>query len=135
MGKERIAAGVRAVALDAGALIAFERGREAVAVIVAQAEALDMELVIPATALAQAWRGGPRSASLAMLIDGANVEPLDERRAKQVGERLGQRGTTDVADAHVVCTALDRDASILTSDPDDIAGLTQADETLEIVPV
>lgn len=96
---------------------------------------LETTLVIPASALAQVWRGGPRSASLARLIAAAESDSLDERRAKEVGERLGSRGASDVADAHVVCCALEHRAAVITSDPDDMEALASADERLTLVPV
>jgi hypothetical protein len=49
--------------------------------------------------------------------------------------RLAEKSTTDVADAQVVCTAIGHAAAVATSDPDDIASLITADETLDIVPI
>jgi predicted nucleic acid-binding protein len=63
------------------------------------------------------------------------VDPLDEPRAKEVGERLGSRGKADIADAHVVCCALDLDADLITSDPDDIEALAEPKENLTLVSV
>ena len=96
---------------------------------------LGATVVIPASVLAQAWRGGPRSARLARLIAGCVSDSLDEPRAKEVGERLGTRGASDVADAHVVCCALEHQAAVITSDPADIKALTGTDELLTLVSV
>jgi hypothetical protein len=60
---------------------------------------------------------------------------LDEPRAKEVGERLGNRGADDVADAHVVCCALDRPAVVVTADSDDMKALVEPDEELTLVAV
>lgn len=120
---------------DAGALIAFERGAQSVRAIAEQSAVLGASVVIPASALAQVWRGGPRSARLARLIEGCDSDSLDERRAKEIGERLGARDASDIADAHVVCCALERRASLVTSDPADMKVLTAADEHLTVVPV
>jgi hypothetical protein len=92
-------------------------------------------VVIPASALAQVCRGGPRSASLAQLIASAESDPLDDARAKEVGERLGNRDKADLADAHVVCCALEYRATLITSDPDDMKGLTEPGERLTVVSV
>ena len=53
-------------------------------------------------------------------------DPLDEARAKEVGERLGDRDKADVADAHVVCCAIEREAELLTTDRDDIESARRA---------
>lgn len=99
------------------------------------ASELGIRLLIPASALAQAWRGGPRSARLARLIAGCDIDSLDEPRAKEVGVRLGVRGDSDVADAHAVCCAVERRAPIATSDPGDIEALAEPGESLTLIPV
>jgi hypothetical protein len=121
--------------LDAGALIAFERADRRTAAIIGDALEVGDEVVVPASALAQAWRGGPRSARLARLMAGIASDSLDEARAKEVGERLGSRARTDVADAHVVCCALDQGAIVLTSDRGDLEALASAGEHLVVVAV
>ncbi len=137
MGEKGIEAGVRGkeVVLDAGGLIALERASETVAALIANAARLQVDVVIPATALAQVWRGGTRSAHLARVIANAMTDYLDETRAREVGERLGDRAKTDIADAHVVCCALDRDAVVVTSDRDDIEALAGPSESLTLVSV
>lgn len=92
-------------------------------------------IVIPATALAQVWRGGPRSALLARLVDASDVDPLDLERAREVGVRLGARETSDIADAHVVSCATERAAAVVTSDPADMRSLTDPGERLTLVVV
>jgi hypothetical protein len=117
-------------------LIAVEREDEGIVALVGQAAKIEAAVVIPASALAQVWRGGgPRSARLARLIAGAESDALDEARAKEVGERLGSRDRADVADAHVVCCALDRRAALITSDPEDMKALTDPGERLTVVTV
>jgi hypothetical protein len=54
---------------------------------------------------------------------------------KEVGERLGTRGTSDVADAHVVCCAKEHRAVVITLDPADLEALADADERLTVIPV
>lgn len=69
------------------------------------------------------------------MIAGCDIDSLDEPRAKEVGVRLGLRGGSDVADAHVVCCAVERQAPIATSDPGDIEALAEAGEPLTLIPV
>jgi hypothetical protein len=116
-------------------LIAFERAEKRTAAFLEEVIEGEEEITIPASALAQAWRGGPRSARLARLIAGAASDQLDEARAKEVGERLGKRDAADVADAHVVCCALDHGAALITSDPDDMTALADVGERLALVAI
>jgi predicted nucleic acid-binding protein len=120
---------------DAGALIGFERGSQMMSVILAEAEAFGDDVVIPASALAQVWRGGAKAARLAKLVDGFEVDALDEKRAKEVGRRLGTRRGKDVADAHVVCCAAEHHAAIVTSDPDDTEALIEPGEDVKLIRV
>lgn len=117
--------------LDAGALIAFERGDRAVVAIVARALQRKQVLAVPAGVVGQVWRDGRRQASLARLLasDLVEIEPLDDARARAAGQLCGVRGTSDVIDASVALCARARDHGVLTSDPDDIAHL---DGTLRV---
>jgi len=124
-----------AFVLDAGALIGFERAEKRIAALLDVAIEGEAEILIPASALAQVWRSGPRSARLARLIAGSKSDFLDEARAKEVGERLGHREKDDIADAHVVCCALGRDADLVTSDLEDMEALTAPNEHLVLVSV
>ena len=129
------ATSVGAVVLDAGALIAFERAERRMAALFEEVIDGGEELLVPASVLAQVWRGGPRSARIARLIASTLSDALTEARAKEVGERLGNRGMADIADAHVVCCAIERDADLLTTDPDDMKALTEPGERLTVVAV
>lgn len=106
-----------------------------VAVLVEQAEERGDAVVIPASALGQVWRGGPKAARLARLVEASQVDSLDEGRAKEVGVRLGDRGGSDVADAHVICCAVEREAAVATSDVSDMESLVESDETVPVMPV
>lgn len=123
------------VVLDAGALIAFERGGMQLAALAIHGAELDATVVIPASVLAQVWRGGSRSARLARLIAGCVSDSLDEGRAKEVGERLGARDASDIADAHVVCCAVDHQAAVVTSDPADIEALARPKEDITVISI
>ncbi|HET9162077.1 MAG TPA: PIN domain-containing protein [Solirubrobacterales bacterium] len=124
----------RNLVLDAGALIGFERGSQMMAVLIEQAEERGDAVVIPASALGQVWRGGPKAAKLAKLAEASEIDALDERRAKEIGARLGDRGGNDIVDAHVVCCAVERKAAVATSDVDDLELLVVPGETVRLMP-
>ena len=113
--------------LDAGALRALEGHDVALAVALRTAQKLNLAIRIPATALAQVWRGGPRSAPLARLLkQPATVVAVDERAARQIGEfvarlRLPDEARIDVVDAHVALTTRATKSLVWTSDPEDMA--------------
>lgn len=120
--------------LDAGALIALESRDRRVAVLIDRTRELGQPIFIPVGALAQAWRDGSRQARLSILLSSRDVavESLTEARAKATGELCGARRRSDVIDASVVLLARQFNATIATSDPDD---LYQFDSTLTIVPI
>lgn len=125
----------RNLILDAGALIGIERGGKELMAMVEQVHELGGDTVIPASVLAQIWRGGPKSARLAKLIGGSDVDALDEERGKEIGVRLGARRRTDVTDAHVTCCALERQAVIATSDRGDLEALIEPGEPMRLIDV
>ena len=120
--------------LDAGALIALERGDRRVRALIKR-KGISGQVMVPTSALAQVWRGGPRSAELALLIKLGHVDALDENRAKDIGVRLAARGASDVTDGHVVCCAIESRATVATSDPTDINALTGPAEHLSLIAV
>jgi hypothetical protein len=92
--------------------------------------------VVPAAVLAQAWRGGPRQASLARLLAMCRVEPMTEHQARAVGVLAGRSGHDDVVDVAVVEGAVRRGDGIVTSDPDDIrrvVGATRRRPRIDVV--
>ena len=123
------------IVLDAGALIALERGDKELIALMRGALDLECSIVIPATVLAQIWRGGSRAAHLARLLDAGEIDAIGEVRAKEMGLRLGERGASDVVDAHVVCCAVEFRAAVVTSDPRDMGGLANPDEELTVIAV
>lgn len=121
--------------LDAGALIAFWRGDRAIKAILTTALALRSRIFVPTSVLAQVWRGGPGVATLVRLLDAGEFDPLVETRAKEIGLRLGERAASDVVDAHVVCCAVEFQAAIATSDPEDIQALAAPGEQLTLIAI
>lgn len=127
---------VSGLTLDAGALIAIDRGDQDMRALLRRARAQDWPIVIPTGALAQAWRGGARQARLAGFLsarrDGPVLHPLDGTMARAAGELCGRTGIADVIDASVVLCARQHGHHVVTSDPRDLARL---DATLRIVMV
>ena len=115
----------RGVVLDAGALIAFERGDGRMRSLVAQARRRRRTLTVPAAVLAQVWRDGARQARLAALVGDpvVEVQALDERIARASGVLCGRAGTRDVVDASVVIAAHLVGGPVVTGDPDDLLTL------------
>ena len=116
---------MKGLVLDAGALIALDRGNR------------DMHSEIRATrlsgapvrtspmALAQAWRDGKRQARLAGAMRDIDVRALTEEDGRQAGELLAASGTSDAIDATVALLARSGDL-LYTSDPGDLRKLCGA---------
>ncbi len=126
--------GPRPVVLDAGALIALERGHEFVRRLVRLQAEHGGRLLVPAAVLAEVWRDGSRQVTLARLVGSAatTVVPLDDLAARAAGVLCGRTGTADVIDASVVVAARTHRAPVVSGDAHD---LRRIDPTLEIHPV
>lgn len=121
--------------LDAGALLAVERGDRDVMALLKQALLEGSAPVTHGGVVGQVWRGGARQARLAKFLPGVDVAPLDEELSRRSGVLLGRARKSDVVDAAVVLLAQDGD-SILTSDPGDLRGLAEVAGThVDLVPV
>lgn len=111
--------------LDAGALIALERGDKRMIALLNRAMAQHRRIRIPAGVLGQAWRIGRLQANLARFVrsDEVDIIPLDGPIARACGELCAAAGTSDVIDASVVILAGFRRDPIVTSDPGDLRRL------------
>jgi len=124
----------RGVTLDAGALIALDRGDRRVVALLARALETSARVTVPATALAQAVRNPARQARLGRLVrqPTTDVVVLDRVDATSVGRLLAASGTADVIDAHVVLCARRTGQAVVTSDPTDLRHL---DPSLTLVEI
>jgi predicted nucleic acid-binding protein len=113
---------VKHVVLDAGALIALERGAASVRGYVLLADRGLVALSTSSAVVAQVRRGGSRQARVSRLLDSDLISEvaLDPDAARRVGMLAAAAGSRDVVDGHVAVLALERSAIVLTSDPADI---------------
>lgn len=120
--------------LDAGALIAFERGDRVMVALLARALELDARFQVPAGVVGQAWRNGKKQARLAQLLNSALIEvvPLTDAQARAAGQLCGFTKTRDVIDASVVLLASERGVCAVTSDVDDLRRLAPDLELIRI---
>lgn len=121
--------GPRPLVLDAGALIAFERGDRRVVRLLE----LATQVLVPAAVVGQVWRNPARQLRLVRLLraDGVEVMPLTFAGASAAGHLCGATGTADVTDATVVLVARQHDAVVATSD---VGDLRRLDPELSVVP-
>lgn len=112
----------RGVVLDAGGLIAYERGDRRVRELVALAERGDVAMSTSSGVVAQVWRGGARQVRLARLLASGVVDelPLGREAGRRIGLLAAATGATDVVDGHVAVLVGELGAAVLTSDPDDL---------------
>jgi hypothetical protein len=111
--------------LDAGALLALERRNIRLLADLKRAGELGLPIRVPVGSLAQAWRGAPRSASIARLLRHASTIRVDESSAKEIGVflahlQLSEAEKPDVVDAHVALVTRATRSLVWTSDPSDM---------------
>ena len=119
--------------LDAGALIAYERGAFEIRRILKTAFGRGVTTTIPAVVLAEVWRGDAKDAPVARLLKWCVVEPLDEQRARAAGELRRSMADAGAIDACVAVGVRERGDAIATSDPDDMRRLLGS--RITILPV
>ena len=134
MGRTHVAAARAGITLDAGALIALDRGDKRLIALLQRALAQRLKLRVPSGVVGQAWRDGRVQVTLSrfLRIEEVEIIPLDEQLARACGELCGATGTADIIDASVVILARERRDHIVTSDPHDLRRL---DPGCRIIPV
>lgn len=131
MGRTRTRAAA-GIVLDAGALIALDRGDKRMIALLDRALAQGRVFRVPAGVVGQAWRDGRVQVTLARFLRGEEVEiiPLDEQLARFCGELCAAANTSNIIDASAVILARERRDAIITSDPKDLRRL---DPTAQII--
>jgi predicted nucleic acid-binding protein len=119
-----------ALVLDAQCLVRLAEADEHVLVRVQEADASGADIVTAASTLTEVLRGGPRDARIHRILRRVTVAEIDQNVGRRAGELLGATGlsghrcTVDALLA-VVALAQRRPVILLTSDPDDMARLTE----------
>ena len=123
-----------AIVLDAGALIALDRGDKRMLALLDRALAQGRAFRVPAGVVGQAWRDGRVQVTLARFLRSEEVEiiPLDEQLVRSCGELCGATNSPDIIDASVIILARERRDPIVTSDPNDLRRL---DPAAQLIPV
>ncbi len=115
-----------ALILDAGALVAVDRGDRAMIARLRAAQQHGLDLRSNAMVVAQVWRDRHgRQAGLAQLLRAVDVRAVSPEDGRRAGVLLGMTGTSDPVDATVVLLASPGDR-IVTGDPNDLAVLAEA---------
>jgi hypothetical protein len=114
------------VTYDTGALVAAERNDRRMWALHAGFLAEEVLPAVPAPVLAEAWRGGPRQASLSRLLALCAVEPMSEGQARSVGVLAGKAAHDDIVDVAVVEGAIRRGDAVVTSNEDHIRRVANA---------
>jgi predicted nucleic acid-binding protein len=120
--------------LDAGALIALDRGDKRIIALLGRALAQGRTFRVPAGVVGQAWRDGRVQVALARFLRSEEVEivPIDERIARSCGELCAAKDSPDVIDASVVILAREWRDPIVTSDPNNLRRLDPAAQIISI---
>jgi hypothetical protein len=115
-----------ALILDAGALVAVDRGDRSMIAQLRVAQRRGLELRSNSMVVAQVWRDRHgRQAGLAQLLRAVDVRAVSPQDGRQAGVLLGVAGTSDPVDATVVLLASPGDR-VLTTDPTDLTRLAEA---------
>lgn len=107
--------------LDAGVLISIERDEGAAGELLLALDRRGAAVHTSEPVVGQVWRNGARQARLAHALRNIRIHPFLDGRT--VGRLLGESGTSDVVDAHLVILAAQLGEPLLTGDPDDLRRL------------
>jgi predicted nucleic acid-binding protein len=116
------------IILDSGAIIASERNDPTMAAILKAARKNRTPILVPATVVAETWRGPSTHARVAHLFGSVDGFPeLNEQSARHVGALLAISKTAAIVDGNVVAIAIAvRPATIVTSDVHDVTHLLKS---------
>jgi len=122
-----------ALVLDAGALIAIDRGDRDMLLRLERAAKDGVEVRTNAMVVAQVWRdSGGRQARLAKALRDVKVRPVSPEEGRQAGQLLAKTGLADAIDA-TVALLVDPGDHLYTSDPDDLRKLCEGAKNKAVV--
>ena len=111
------------VVYDSGALIAIDSGHELSFRRHLKRIAARHRVIVPAPVAAQVVRDPRRQARLMAALRGCDIVPFEAGHAGLVGQLLARSGTSDVVDGFVAIKAAEVEATVVTSDTQDIKHL------------
>ena len=109
--------------LDAGVLIAHERGDRFPAAWLDRAAREGVDIAVAAPTIAEVWRDGSRQARLARLLNVCRIIDCDRQLARSAGEIMAQANSRETLDAIVVAAAATVGGAVLTDDLSDLRPL------------
>jgi predicted nucleic acid-binding protein len=121
------------ITFDTGALIALERRRPRMRMVLDLARSRDKRITVPADVVGEWWRG--RSDVRDAILYYVDVEPLSEQLAKRAGEALAAIEGATLVDAVVMASAASRGDIVYTSDVDDLARLRKHFPSVRVLGV
>jgi predicted nucleic acid-binding protein len=120
--------------LDAGVLIAHERGDRSPAAWLDRAAREGVDVAVAAPTIAEVWRDGSRQARLARLLNVCRMIDCDRQLARSGGEIMARANSRETLDAIVVAAAVVVGGAVLTDDLSDLRPLAAA-AGVRIVPL
>jgi predicted nucleic acid-binding protein len=120
--------------LDAGVLIAHERGDRSPAAWLDRAAREGVDIAVAAPTIAEVWRDGARQARLATLLNVCRIVDCDRLLARSGGEIMARASSRETLDAIVVAAAVIVGGAVLTDDLADLRPLGAA-AGVRIVPL
>lgn len=120
--------------LDAGVLIAHERGDRSLAAWLDRAAREGIDIAVAAPTITEVWRDGSRQARLARLLNVCRIIDCDRQLARSGGELMAQANSRETLDAIVVTAAVIVGGAVLTDDLSDFGSLGAA-AGVRVVPL
>jgi predicted nucleic acid-binding protein len=126
----RLRGRVGGLILDAEGIVKFADGDPRTLERLKYAWQRNSTVATAASALAEVLRGGPRDAKVHRVLGRVTIVPIDKALGRTAGELLGRAGLSGhrcTIDALLAAVALGlpRPVVLLTSDPEDMARLTE----------
>jgi predicted nucleic acid-binding protein len=131
--------------LDARGLAKLASGDNAIRARIRTVRARDGEVVTAASTLPEVLRGGPRDAPVYQALGHVTITPISAQLGQKAGQLLGATGMSghhDTIDSLLAVVALSqrRPVMLLTSDPGDMARLTEEPhrkraERIAVIPI